>query len=337
MSDESVNKCAILMLALGHEEAAEVFKYLGPKEVQKLGMAMASVGNVSKERIESVLHEFHSETEGRISLADSDDYIRSVLKKALGDDKAAHLIDRILQGNDSAGIESLKWLDSASVAEMIRNEHPQIIATIMVHLERDHASEILNLLPERLRNDVMVRIATLEGAQPMAMRELNEVLTQLLSGGEVTKKTTLGGVKAAADILNFMGGAVEASVLANIREHDADLAQKIQDQMFTFDNILALDDRSVQLLLREVQSETLIVALKAPRKSCVISSSRTCPAAPLKRSRKTWKQKARFVCPRSKPNRRKSSRSCANWSTKARSCSAAKAATKRWSADAVSP
>ena len=262
MSDTSLNECAILMLALGSEEAAEVFKYLGPKEVQKLGTAMTNIGNVSREQIETVLHSFIGETEGRVSLADSDEYIRSVLKKALGDDKAAHLIDRILQGNESAGIESLKWLDSASVAEMIRNEHPQIIATIMVHLERDHASEILNLLPERLRNDVMIRIATLEGVQPMAMRELNEVLTQLLSGGEVTKKSSLGGVKAAADILNYMGGAVEASVLANIREHDAELAQKIQDQMFTFDNILDLDDRSVQLLLREVQSETLIIALK---------------------------------------------------------------------------
>ena len=262
MSDLSTNECAILMLALGHEEAAEVFKYLGPKEVQKLGMAMTSIGNVSREQIETVLHSFIDETEGRVSLADSDEYIRSVLKKALGDDKAAHLIDRILQGNESAGIESLKWLDAASVAEMIRNEHPQIIATIMVHLERDHASEILNMLPERLRNDVMVRIATLEGVQPMAMRELNEVLTQLLSGGEITKKSSLGGVKAAADILNYMGGAVEASVLANIREHDAELAQKIQDQMFTFDNILELDDRSVQMLLREIQSETLIIALK---------------------------------------------------------------------------
>lgn len=262
MSDTSLNECAILMLALGSEEAAEVFKYLGPKEVQKLGTAMTNIGNVSREQMETVLHSFINETEGRVSLADSDEYIRSVLKKALGDDKAAHLIDRILQGNESAGIESLKWLDSASVAEMIRNEHPQIIATIMVHLERDHASEILNMLPERLRNDVMIRIATLEGVQPMAMRELNEVLTQLLSGGEITKKSSLGGVKAAADILNYMGGAIEASVLANIREHDAELAQKIQDQMFTFDNILDLDDRSVQLLLREVQSETLIIALK---------------------------------------------------------------------------
>ncbi len=262
MSEQSIKECAILMLALGHEEAAEVFKYLGPKEVQKLGTAMTSVGNVSREQMEVVLRSFHDETEGRVSLGDSNEYIRSVLKKALGDDKAGHLIDRILQGNESAGIESLKWMDSASVAEMIRNEHPQIIATIMVHLDRDHASEILNLLTERLRNDVMLRIATLEGVQPMAMRELNEVLTQLLSGGEVTKKSSLGGIKTAADILNYMGGAIEASVLANIREHDADLAQKIQDQMFTFDNINDLDDRSVQLLLREVQSETLIIALK---------------------------------------------------------------------------
>lgn len=262
MSDEGLNRSAILMLALGHEEAAEVFKYLGPKDVQKLGTAMTSVGNVSRVHIESVLRDFHDESAGRVSLADTDEYLRSVLKKALGDDKAAHLIDRILQGNESAGIEGLKWLDAASVSEMIRNEHPQIIATIMVHLERDHASEILNLLSERLRNDVMMRIATLESIQPMAMRELNEVLTQLLSGGEISKKSSLGGVKAAADILNYMGGAVEASVLANLREHDADLAQKIQDQMFTFDNILELDDRSIQLLLREIQSETLIIALK---------------------------------------------------------------------------
>jgi flagellar motor switch protein FliG len=146
---------------------------------------------------------------------------------------------------------------------MIRNEHPQIIATIMVHLDRDHASEVLKLLTERLRNDVMLRIATLEGIQPVAMRELNDVLThRLSSGGDVTKKASLGGVKAAADILNNMGGAVEASVLANLREHDGDLAQKIQDQMFTFDNVNELDDRSIQLLLREVQSETLIIALK---------------------------------------------------------------------------
>lgn len=262
MSDAGLHKSAILMLALGQDEAAEVFKYLGPKDVQKLGGAMAAVGNVSREMIETVLVEFRQETEGRVNLADTDDYIRNVLKKALGDDKAAHLLDRILQGEDNAGIESLKWMDSASVAEMIRNEHPQIVATIMVHLDPDHASEIMNLLPERLRNDVMLRIATLEGVQPIALRELNEVLTQLLAGGDRGKKSALGGAKTAANIMNYMAGATEASVLANIREHDPDLAQKIQDQMFTFDNLLELDDRSVQLLLREVQSESLIIALK---------------------------------------------------------------------------
>jgi len=262
MSDDGVHKSAILMLALAHEEAAEVFKHLGPKEVQRLGVAMANIGNINRSQIESVLKDFHKETEGRVSLADSDEYIRTVLTKALGDDKASHLLDRILQGNDNAGIESLKWMDASSVAEMIRNEHPQIIATIMVHLDSDHASEVLNMLPERLRNDVMLRIATLEGVQPMALRELNEVLTQLLSGGERGKKSALGGVKATANILNYMGGAIEASVLAGIRENDPDLAQKIQDQMFTFDNLLDLDDRSVQLLLREIQSESLIIALK---------------------------------------------------------------------------
>jgi flagellar motor switch protein FliG len=262
MSEDGLQKSAILLLALGQDEAAEVFKYLGPKEVQKLGSAMASVGNVNREQIESVLVDFRKETEGRVNLADTDEYIRTVLKKALGDDKAAHLLDRILQGQDNAGIESLKWMDSASVAEMIRNEHPQIVATIMVHLDPDHSSEIMNMLPERLRNDVMLRIATLEGIQPIALRELNEVLTQLLAGGDRGKKSALGGAKTAANILNYMAGATEASVLANIREHDPDLAQKIQDQMFTFDNILELDDRSVQLLLREVQSESLIVALK---------------------------------------------------------------------------
>lgn len=262
MSDEGLQRSAILMLALGQDEAAEVFKYLTPKEVQRLGAAMTTVGNVNREQIEAVLGAFRVETSGRVSLADSDEYIRTVLKKALGDDKATHLLDRILQGQDNAGIESLKWMDSASVAEMVRNEHPQIIATIMVHLEPDHASEILNLFPERLRNDVMLRIATLEGVQPLALRELNEVLTQLLSGGDRGKKSALGGVKTAANILNYMAGTLEAGVLANIREHDPDLAQKIQDQMFTFDNLLELDDRSVQLLLREVQSESLIIALK---------------------------------------------------------------------------
>ncbi len=193
---------------------------------------------------------------------DTDEYIRSVLRRALGEDKAGLLIERILQGGDVSGIESLKWMDPQSIAELIRHEHPQIIASILVHLERDQASAVLQHLAERLRHDVMLRIATLDGIQPNALRELNDVLTKVLAGGEKLKRKKLGGSKAAAEIMNFFGGSSETAVLDAIREQDADLAQKIADQMFTFEDLNRLDDRAIQLLLREVQSESLIIALR---------------------------------------------------------------------------
>ncbi len=250
-------------MSLGEEEAVEVFKCLGPREVQKLGPAMAKLSNVTREQVAKVLREFRREAEQHATIGvGSDQYVRSVLTRALGSDKASALIDRILQGPEQAGIENLKWMDAASVAELIKGEHPQIIATIVVHLDADHASEILAQLPERLRNDVVMRIATLEGVQPGALRDLNEVLTQLLSGADKVKKSTRGGVDAAAQILNHLGGTLEASVSAHIREIDPELAQTIQDKMFVFENLLDLDDRAIQLLLREIQSETLVVALK---------------------------------------------------------------------------
>jgi flagellar motor switch protein FliG len=263
MSEAGIQKSAILMMSLGEAEAVEVFKFLGPKEVQKLGAAMANLTNVSRDQVEEVLNDFRSQAEEKTSLGmDSDDYIRAVLTKALGSDKAANLIDRILQGGDTSGIEGLKWMDASSVAELIKNEHPQIIATILVHLDRDQASEIMTHFSERLRGDVILRIATLEGVQPAALRELNDVLTKLLAGGDKVKKGALGGVRAAAEILNYIGTVHEATIIAAVRDFDPDLAQKIQDEMFVFDNLNDLDDRSIQLLLREVQSESLILALK---------------------------------------------------------------------------
>ena len=263
MSDSGIHKSAILLMSLGEEEAVEVFKFLGPKEAQKLGAAMASLNNITREQVEEVLNEFRSKAEQRTTLGTaSDEYIRSVLTKALGSDKAANLLDRILQGGDTSGIEGLKWMDATSVAELIKNEHPQIIATILVHLDREQASEVLSHFVERLRSDVVLRIATMEGVQPAALRELNDVLTKLLSGGDKIKKSAMGGVRAAAEILNFLGAANETTVIAAVRDHDPDLAQKIQDEMFVFDNLNELDDRSIQLLLREVQSESLIIALK---------------------------------------------------------------------------
>lgn len=263
MSEAGIQKGAILMLALGEEEAAEVMKYLGPREVQKLGAAMSTMKAIQSEELVAVLEEFRTETDQNTSLGvDSDDYIRSVLTKALGEDKAASLLNRILGTRDASGIESLKWMDAQSVAELVRNEHPQIIATILVHLERYHACEVLDHFTERLRNDVVLRIATLDGVQPTALRELNEVLTKLLTGNENLKKKPMGGVRAAAEILNFLSGENEASVMANLKNYDADMAQKIMDEMFVFDNIMDIDDRGIQVMLREVQSESLIIALK---------------------------------------------------------------------------
>lgn len=261
---DGVTKGAILMLALGEEGAAEVMKFLGPRDVQKLGEAMTAMKAVPQQTVEAVLNDFGEIVDRNSTLGlDSDEYIRSVLKKALGDDKANSLLNRILGGGgDASGIESLKWMDADSVADLIQNEHPQTIATILVHLERDQACEVLRSFTERLRNDVLLRIATLSGVQPAALRELNDVLSKLLSGSDVMKKQAMGGTRVAADILNFMTGEQEASAMEYLKNYDPDMAQKIMDEMFVFENILDIEDRSVQLLLREVQSESLIIALK---------------------------------------------------------------------------
>lgn len=263
MSDTGVQKGAILMLALGEDEAAEVMKYLGPREVQKLGAAMSAMKAVQNDDLEKVLSSFIAKTEENTSIGlDSDEYIRTVLTKALGDDKASSLLNRILGQRDASGIESLKWMDSESVADLIRFEHPQIIATILVHLDRDHASGVLTSFDERTRNDVMHRIATLDGIQPNALKELNDVLSKVLAGGDRVRKAPLGGAKTAAEILNFLGSGVDANVLGAIRDEDPDLAGRIEEQMFTFADLLKLDNKSMQRLLREVNNEQLVVALK---------------------------------------------------------------------------
>ncbi|MBE2258494.1 MAG: flagellar motor switch protein FliG [Candidatus Accumulibacter sp.] len=267
-ADEGIDKSAILLIALGEDYAAEVLKHLGPKEVQKLGHAMAALRSVPRTRVEEVLSEFHTTAEESAAVnVDTDAYVRSVLTKALGDDKASNLISRILQPGDTNGIEGLKWMDAPTVADLIKNEHPQIIATILVHLAHDHTSDILNQFTERLRNDVVLRIATLEGIQPDALKELNDVMLRLLSGSASVKQSAMGGVRTVAEILNFMGTANETSVVDSIREYDPDLAQKILDEMFVFENLLDLDDRAIQLLLREIQSESLILAMKGATES----------------------------------------------------------------------
>ena len=266
MSAEGISRSAVLLMALGQEEAAEVFRFLEPREVQKIGVAMAALKNVTRAQVGETLEMFAQDAEVHTGLAlESDDYLRSVLVKALGNDKAGQVLERILGGNDTAGIESLKWMDAGAVSELIKNEHPQIIATVLVHLDPDHASEIVAGFAERLRNDVLLRIATLDGIQPTALRELDDVMRDLLSGGDNVKRSAIGGVTAAAEILNFMNSAQEKGVLDNVREYDVELAQQIVDKMFTFENLLDLDNTAIQLLLKEVESETLIIAVKGAR------------------------------------------------------------------------
>ncbi len=262
MSDAGIRRSAVLLFSIGQTDAVEVFKYLGPKEVQKISTLMSQITNLSREEIDLAANLFKEEAQSRASVGASDEYLRNVLMEALGEDKASNLLDKIMQGNDHSGIESLKWMDPSSAADLIRNEHPQIIATILVHLDPDQSSAILQNFVERLRNDVLLRIATLEGVQPQALRELNDVLTQLLSGSDRIKKSAMGGEQLTAEILNFLGSGVETSALNAIREQDPDLAQRIQDKMFVFENLLDVDNRSIQVILREVSSESLIIALK---------------------------------------------------------------------------
>ncbi|NMG33189.1 flagellar motor switch protein FliG [Azoarcus sp. TTM-91] len=260
--EEGLEKSALLLLTLGADEASEVLKHLGPREVQKLGMQMATMAPQPRAKVEALLDELEAHfSKGALVHAD-EEQIRLMLTKALGDERAAHLISRVLQGSDTAGIESLKWMDAPTAADLIKNEHPQIIATILVHLEVDQAGDILKHFPDRLRNDVVLRIATLDGVQPAALKELNDSLTRMLAGASTVKKAAMGGVRHAAEILNFVGSAAETAVIDNVREYDPDLAQKILDEMFVFENLMDIDDRGIQTILREVQSDSLIVALK---------------------------------------------------------------------------
>lgn len=255
-------RAAILLMSLGEEQASEVLKHMGARDVQRIGTSMATLKNVTRDQALEVLDTFVTTVEEETSLGvGSDDYVRRVLEQALGD-KATSLIDRILLGRKSKGLEALKWMDPRGVAEVIRQEHPQIIAIVLAYLESDQAAEVLELLPERVRPDVIMRIATLDGIPPSAFSELDEVMEKQFSGNENLKSSSVGGVRAAAEILNLVEGNTEESVLASVRESDEALSQDIQDQMFVFDNLVEIDDRGIQTLLRDVQSDTLVIALK---------------------------------------------------------------------------
>ncbi len=266
MSDKSLDgteRAAVLLLSLGEGEAASVLKHMGPKEVQKLGAAMVGLKNVPRATVSNVLKEFISGVGDKTALGvGSDDYIRNMLVSALGENRAETLIDRILLGRNSKGLEALKWMDARAVAETIKLEHPQIVAIVLSYLEPDHAAGVLGYLPEDIRADLMMRISVLDGVQPSALNELDVILEKQFEGNSNIKSSNVGGVKIAADILNFMDTTEEGTILETIGETDEELSQQIQDLMFVFDNLVDVDDRGIQALLREVSTESLIIALK---------------------------------------------------------------------------
>ncbi len=257
-------RAAILLMSLGEKDAAEILKHMGPKEVQKLGQAMAGLNNVSKVQVSEVLDELISSIDGQTSLGvGSEDYIRKVLNQALGADKASGLIDRILIGRNTKGLEALKWMDPRAVAEIIRLEHPQIIAIVLSYLDGDQSAEVLKQMPERMQSDLLMRIATLDGIQPSALRELDEIMERQFAGNTANvKSASVGGIKTAANILNFIDSAREVKIMETIKDVDADIGQKIEDLMFVFDDLASVDDRGMQAILREISGEVLIMALK---------------------------------------------------------------------------
>jgi flagellar motor switch protein FliG len=259
-----LDQAAILLLSLGEKEAAEVLKHLGPKEVQRIGTAMTVLENIPQNHVEAVVGNFLKEVGGSTGLGmGSDTYIRNMLVEALGEDKAGSLVDRILLGGNTSGLDTLKWMDPRSVADIIRNEHPQIQAIVMAYIDGDQAAEVLTNLPEKVRMDVVMRVASLDAVQPSALQELNNILEKQFSGSAGSQSKDMGGTKVAAEIMNNLDSSIESELMESIKEIDEDLGNTIQDLMFVFDNLKAVDDRGIQTLLREVSSDMLILALKA--------------------------------------------------------------------------
>lgn len=260
-----IERAAILLLVLGEHDAAEVMKHMGPKEVQLIGTAMAGLKKISRDQVSTVLSDFRETVETQTALGIGvDEYVRNVLMKALGPDKANTLIDRILMGGQTSGLEALKWMDPRAVAEVIRLEHPQIMSIVLSYLESDQAAQVLALFPEKVRLDVLMRIATLDGVQPSALHELNQIMEKQFSGNNTNnlRSSGVGGIKTAANILNEMDSSTESELIGKLKEADPNLAERVEELMFVFENLLDVEDRGIQALLREVSSESLIVALK---------------------------------------------------------------------------
>jgi flagellar motor switch protein FliG len=256
-------RAAVLMLLLGEQQASEIVKFMNPQEVQTLGGAMVDVSDVSQEAVNAILDEFVSTIKKQSSLGlGNTDYVEKVFKRALGDDKAASVLGRIMPGQSSKGLEILQWMDARAIADMIKTEHPQVTAIILSVLDHQVAADVLNFLPDESRAEIIQRVASLETVQPSAMQELESIMKLQFSNNTSSKSSSFGGIKAAAQIMNSTKTALENSIMKGLEEIDADLMMRIQDNMFTFENLSAVDNKGIQVLMRAVDNNQLMIAMK---------------------------------------------------------------------------
>ncbi|MBI3802996.1 MAG: flagellar motor switch protein FliG [Nitrospirae bacterium] len=261
------DKTAILLLTLGEDVASEVMKHLDPKEVRKISATIAKLSDISQEEIDSVWSDFATHASaGAAPKLGGRDYLQRVLTKALGHERAAKVMSDF-PASEETGLDELKWTEPKALSGLLRAEHPQTIALILTHLDPAQGGQILMQFPEELRADIGLRMATIEEIPPGMMKEITEALHGELQfvGGTPGKKVS--GVKLVADLLNQVDQATEQAILTSISQNNPELAEKISQLMFTFDDLIQLDDRGMQEMLKEVSKDALAVALKAAKEA----------------------------------------------------------------------
>ncbi|WP_261842415.1 flagellar motor switch protein FliG [Aliamphritea ceti] len=257
-----LQKAAVLLISMGEADAAEILKYLGQKEVQLIGSAMNDLDNIPQSAVEAVMADFMEAISDQTSIGINNDiYIKEMLGQALGLEKAQTLIDRILMNTNTSGLETLRWMDPRQVAEIIRYEHPQIQAVVLAYLSADQSAAVLASFDDVVRLDILMRITALDQIQPSALQELNDILEAQFAGAS-SQTASLGGLKTTAEIMNFIDSSLEQDIMEKIKEVDESLSDQISDLMFVFDNLIDIEDRGIQAILREVNTDVLVVALK---------------------------------------------------------------------------
>ena len=259
-----IEQAAVVLMALGESHAAEILRHLDPHELHKIGVAMANMTNVSRKQISEIVQTFTEEVSNQSSLTvDSENYIRGVLNRALGRDKAKGILEHIFDMNGQSGVDSLKWMDASAIAGGLREEHPQVVALVLSSLQTEQAAEVVALLPPSLRDEALLRVAILDEVPSGALEELNELIEkQVMRNISAAATSKIGGAKRAAEILGRLDASVEGEILEKIKELDEELGTRIEDLMVVFENLLGVSDRDIQTLMREISSDTLLVALR---------------------------------------------------------------------------